>query len=145
MYHKQRWTPKKIKQRLELLAPFVYIQRKSFPSFRYRELDSSLIPPLLGKAHLLALHGWTGLGDSTKGEVFTKSYMRQCAVVQIHQLTRELMVLSRITLETAQNSDENQPARYELFNALNDAFISLDTLDPLDRDRFYESVGPTRS
>ena len=104
-----------------------------------------LFPPLLGKAHLLALHGWTGLGDSTKGEVLTKLYMRQCAVVQIHQLTRELMVLSRLTLETAQNFYENQLARYGLFNASFNAFIPLDTRDPLDRDRFYESIGPTRS
>ena len=25
MYHRQRWTPEKIKQRLELIAPLVYI------------------------------------------------------------------------------------------------------------------------
>ena len=40
MYHKQRWTPEKIKQRLELIAPLVYIKRKGLPSFRYRELAS---------------------------------------------------------------------------------------------------------
>jgi hypothetical protein len=28
MYHKQRWTPEKIKFRLELIAPLVYIKRK---------------------------------------------------------------------------------------------------------------------
>src|SRR5690349_7129587 len=159
MYHRQRWTPEKIKQRLELLAPLVYVKRKSLPSFSYRELDSAMAPApigldvddtawqeinaydywgswmqnfvlrtrfefpehwdasqptglylplgeagdfshpealayidgspyaacdrhhqeillkpewLTGGSHLLALHGWTGLGGMMKGEVFTK-------------------------------------------------------------------------
>ena len=41
MYHSQRWTPEKIKQRLTLIAPLVYAKRKSLPSFRYFELNSS--------------------------------------------------------------------------------------------------------
>ena len=45
MYHRTRWTPEKIKQRLELIAPLVYIKRKLLPSFRYCELESALTPP----------------------------------------------------------------------------------------------------
>ena len=48
MYHRTRWTPKKIKQRLELIAPLAYSKRKSLASFRYRELESALTPPLIG-------------------------------------------------------------------------------------------------
>jgi alpha-mannosidase len=227
MYHRIRWTPEKIKQRLELIAPLVYLKRKSFPSFRYRELDSALTPPPVGmdadvsgwpqidayaywgawmqnfvlrttftipedwdkdqpivlylplgeagdfshpealayidgqpyaacdrhhqeillrpewadgKSHLLALHGWTGLGGFAKSEPFTKLYMRQCAVVQIHQPTREFVVLARVALETAQVVEENSPTRYGLLNALNEAFLALDTRDPLDSDHFYQSV-----
>jgi alpha-mannosidase len=227
MYHRMRWTPEKIKQRLELIAPLVYIKRRFLPSFRYRELESALTPPPIGinvsdsawqeinaneywgswmqnfvlrteftvpedwdravpmalylplgeagdfshpealayidgasfaacdrhhqefllkpewfdgKMHILALHGWTGLGGFASKEPFTKLYMRQCALVQIHQSTRDFVVLSRVTLETAQNLDENNPARYGLLNALNDAFNSLDTRDPLDCDNFYQSV-----
>ena len=44
MYHHQRWTPEKIKQRLELIAPLVHIQSTSLPSFRYSESDSPLLP-----------------------------------------------------------------------------------------------------
>ena len=229
MYHRTRWTPEKIKQRLDLIASLVYIKRKSLPSFRYRELESALTPPptgadvddsnwqeidaneywgswmqnfvlrttftisedwdktqpialylplgeagdfshpealayidggpyaagdrhhqeiLLksdwadGKSHLLALHGWTGLGGFAKSEPFTKLYMRQCAVVQIHQPTRDFIILSRVALETTNNLDENNPARYGLLNALNGAFIALDTRDPLDCDDFYRSVEP---
>ncbi|HET6822085.1 MAG TPA: alpha-mannosidase [Anaerolineales bacterium] len=229
MYHKQRWTPEKIKFRLDLIAPLVYIRRESLPSFRYLELENALTPPLIGtdlddsnwqetnpneywgswlqnfilrttftvpedwntrqptalhlplgeagdfshpealtyidgipyaacdkhhqeillkpewldgSSHLLALHGWTGLGGATKGDPYTKLYMRQCAVVQIHQPTREFIALSRIALETAQSLDLNHPTRYGLLSALNDAFIALDTRDPLDCETFYESVEP---
>ncbi|HSK89486.1 MAG TPA: hypothetical protein VK880_14080, partial [Anaerolineales bacterium] len=45
MYHRIRWTPGKIKQRLELITPLVTLKRKSLPSFHYRELDSALTPP----------------------------------------------------------------------------------------------------
>src|ERR1051325_10923616 len=48
MYHRTRWTFEKIKQRLELIAPLVYIKRKSLSSFYYRELDSALTPPPIG-------------------------------------------------------------------------------------------------
>ncbi|MEP6895259.1 MAG: hypothetical protein ABI986_06600 [Chloroflexota bacterium] len=44
MYHRQRWTPEKIKQRLDLITPLVYIKRKALPSFRYLELPSPTIP-----------------------------------------------------------------------------------------------------
>jgi alpha-mannosidase len=229
MYHRARWTLEKIKHRLELIVPLVYIKKKSLSSFRYRELESALtLPPVgvdiddsswqeinaneywgswmqnfvlrttftipedwdktqlialylpLGEAgdfshpealayidgepyaacdrhhqeillraewadgisHLLALHGWTGLGGFAKSEPFTKLYMRQCAVVQIHQPTREFIGLARLALETAQNLDADNPVRYGLLTALNDAFILLDSRDPLDCDNFYQSVEP---
>ncbi len=229
MYHKQRWTPEKIKQRLELIAPLVYIKRTSLPSFKYRELASPIVAapieinvddsqwqeisaneywgswmqdfilrttfmipeymdasqPIalylpLGEAgdfshpealayidgipyatcdrhhqeillkpewfdgieHTLALHGWTGLGGFANGEAFTKLYMRPCAVVQIHQPTRDFIVLARIALETANNLDENNPDKHHLLNALNDAFNTLDTRDPLGDEKFYSSVIP---
>ncbi len=228
MYHRTHWTPDKIKQRIELITPLVYIRRKPLPPFHYRELENALTPPpsgaevddsgwqqidahdywgswmqnfvlrttftipedwdpsrpvalslplgeagdfshpealayidgvpyaacdrhhqeiLLkpewadGKSHTLALHGWTGLGEATSGDPFTKLYMRQCTVVQIHQATRDFIALARVALETAQYIEENDPTRVELLNGLNAAFIALDTRDPLDGDGFYASVG----
>ena len=227
MYHRTRWTRKKIGQLLELIAPLVYIRKKSLPSFRFRELESALTPPPIdlavdesawheinaheywgswmqnfilrtafaipenwdssqpvalylplgeagdfshpealayidgnpyaacdrhhqeillrpewadGQSHTLALHGWTGLGNLWKGDPFTRLYMRQCAVVQVHQPTRDFIALSRIALETTQAIDEDNPIRYDLLTALNEAFIALDTRDPLDCDTFYQSV-----
>src|SRR5215212_6081916 len=194
MYHRTHWTPEKIKLRLELITPLVYIKRKSLSAFRYHELDSALTPPPVGvelddsrwqeieaheywgawmqnfvlrttftipqdwdrtqpfalylplgeagdfshpealayidgepyatcdrhdqeillkpewadgKPHTLALHGWTGLGGFGKDDPFTKLYMRQCAVVQLHPATRDFITLSHISLETAQSVDEN--------------------------------------
>jgi len=48
MYHIIRWTPEKIKQRLDLIAPLVYIQRHNLPSFRYKELAGPNTPPPIG-------------------------------------------------------------------------------------------------
>src|SRR5688572_3149575 len=229
MYHRTRWTPEKIKQRLELIAPLMYRQQKSLPSFRYLDLNGPLATPptgmdaddsnwreinaheywgswmqdfilrtsftipddwlgsqpialylplgesgdfshpealayidgepyatcdrhhqeiLLkpewtdGKSHLLALHGWTGWGGFEKKEPFDKLYMRECKVVQIHQATRDFVILTRIALETAQDLDADSSARYGLLSALNDAFIVLDTREPLGCDEFDASLEP---
>lgn len=229
MYHKQRWTSDKIKQRLNLIAPLVYRQRKNLPSFKYLELSSPLtVPPIQtsvddsqwteleantywgswmqnfvlrttfavpefmdatqpialflplgdagdfshpeclayidgepyatcdrhhqetllkpewcdGKAHTLALHGWTGLGGFADGDPYTKLYMKPCTMVQIHQPTRDFCVLASIALETLTNLDENNPAKHHLLNALNAAFIALDTRDPIGEEKFYESISP---
>ncbi len=93
-----------------------------------------------GKEHVLALHGWTGLGGFAKLEPFTKLYMKQCTMVQIHQPTRDFIVLSRIALETVNNLDDNNPTKHHLLNALNDAFQVLDTRDPIGDEIFYSSV-----
>ena len=68
--------------------------------------------------------------------------MRQCAVVQIHQPTRDFIAIARVALETANNIEENNPVKHQLFNALNDAFNTLDTRDPLGDERFYKSILP---
>ncbi|HJR79093.1 MAG TPA: hypothetical protein VJ821_03405, partial [Anaerolineales bacterium] len=229
MYHRTRWTPEKIKQRLELITPLVYRRQKELPSFRYQELSGPRAEALVGanvdhsnwqeinaheywgtwtkdfvlrttftipedwepsqpivlhiplgvagdfshpealayidgepyatcdrhhqefllkpewadgKAHLLALHGWTGWGGFNKKEPFNKLYMNPCKLMQIHQATRDLVTLTRVALETTQNLDQDHPSRYGLLTALNDAFTVLDTREPLDCDEFYASVEP---
>jgi alpha-mannosidase len=229
MYHRARWTPKKIGQLLELITPLAYIRKKSLPSFRFHELESALTTPPIdaavddsawqeinpheywglwlqnfilrttftvpddwdkaqpialylplgeagdfshpealayidsgpyaacdrhhqeillkpewadGKSHLLALHGWTGMGNVWKDNPYTRLYMRRCEVVQIHAPTRDLVALARIALETAQAVDEDNPVRHELLTALNEAFIALDTRDPPGSEAFYQSVAP---
>ena len=91
-----------------------------------------------GKAHRLALHGWTGNG----GELHTlpgKLFMRPCLVVQIDQPTRDFIATARVALGIANELDDNEPAKGHLFNALDAAFKVLDTREPLG-DAFYASV-----
>jgi alpha-mannosidase len=121
----------------------VYIDAQPYAACDRHHQEILLDPKWVdGQTHTLALHGWTGRGGAASGDKFTQLYMRQCALVQIHEPTRDLIVLTRVALETAQNLDENNPARPGLLSALNDAFTTLDTRDPLDCDTFYESVQP---
>ncbi|RLC80702.1 MAG: alpha-mannosidase [Chloroflexi bacterium] len=88
--------------------------------------------------HLLALHGWAGsLGNDPDAQLL----MRECALVQIDQLTRDYATLARVALGVADCLDENVPARAHLYTALDEAFQALDTREPFG-DRFYASVPP---
>lgn len=92
-----------------------------------------------GKQHLLALHGWTGLGGWRKSEPDLKLFMRQCYLVQLDQPTRDFIATARVALGIAAGVDANNPAKGHLLNALNDAFNILDTREPMGDD-FYASV-----
>lgn len=89
-----------------------------------------------GAPHLLVLHGWAGsLGNDRDAKLL----MRECALVQIDQPTRDLIALARVVLGVADCLDENEPARAHLYTALDEAFKVLDTREPFG-DRFYASV-----
>jgi alpha-mannosidase len=93
-----------------------------------------------GKKHRLALCGWTGLGGFANNEPRTKLFMRDCAVVQIHQTTRDFVAAVRVALGVVKELDDNDPVKSRLLNALNDAFNVVDTRSPLGDD-FYATVG----
>jgi alpha-mannosidase len=97
-----------------------------------------------GQPHLLALHGWTGLGGFARLEPDTKLFMRLCAVVQIDQPTRDFIAAARVALGIANSLDENEPARGHLLNALDEAFKILDTREPFG-ESFYASVAPAHA
>jgi len=93
-----------------------------------------------GGTHVLALHGWTGLGgefEPTKEK--TRLFMRPCVAAEVHRTTRDFIAAARVALETVRCLGEDDPVRDRLLNALNDAFLALDTREPLG-DRFYGSV-----
>jgi alpha-mannosidase len=91
--------------------------------------------------HTLMLHGWTGLGYTATGDPGIKLQMGVPQLVQIHTETRKFCALSRIALSTIENIADDNPAKSGLINAINDAFIRLDTSHPLGTN-FYESVVP---
>jgi alpha-mannosidase len=93
-----------------------------------------------GQAHLLALHGYVGGWDVRHNVDFAAQLqMGECALVQIDQPTRDFIATARVALLTVEELDENNPTYTLLLNALNDAFIALDTREPFGDD-FYASV-----
>ncbi|MCI0399057.1 MAG: alpha-mannosidase [Chloroflexi bacterium] len=98
-----------------------------------------------GRSHLLALHGWTGLGLGEGLETLglgpgKKLFMRPCTMVQIDQPTRDFVATARVALGAAECLGDNEPAKGHLLNALDEAFKILDTREPLG-EHFYNSVG----
>ncbi len=92
-----------------------------------------------GHPHRLVLHGWTGFMGAMWNEPGKQLFMRECAVVQIHQPTRDLLAVARTALEAADLLDEHEPAKTRLFNALDAAYRILDTREPFG-ESFYASV-----
>ncbi|MCD4674354.1 MAG: alpha-mannosidase [Anaerolineaceae bacterium] len=92
-----------------------------------------------GKMHVLALHGWTGIGGSTVGDPTKKLQMKICEVVLIDQPTRDFVALARVALGIADHLDENDPAHHHLYTALDEAFKVLDLRIPIG-GLFYNSI-----
>jgi alpha-mannosidase len=92
-----------------------------------------------GKLHVLALHGWTGMGGYHSPPAGTKLFMRPCQIVQIDQPTRDFITIARVALGVATTIDDNHPAKGHLLNALDEAFKLLDIREPLG-EVFYESL-----
>ncbi len=98
-----------------------------------------------GAPHLLALHGWTGLGGFDSPDPSAKLLMKTCAVVQIDPPTRDFIATARMALEVAEQLSDDDPIKGRLLNALDAAFKVLDTRDPLRTAAFYDSVPPALS
>lgn len=92
-----------------------------------------------GQTHSLLLHGWTGVIAGFTKKKDTQLVMSECAVVTVDKPTRELLAVARTALETANMLDHLAPAQARLYNLLDDAFKSLNLLEPFGAE-FYESV-----
>lgn len=93
-----------------------------------------LLPPRWhdGATHVLALHGWFGMGNEPV-------LMGQPEIVQIHQPTRDFAAAARVALGVLRELDEHDPIRARLLNGLDEAFRRLDLREPFG-DSFYNSV-----
>lgn len=92
-----------------------------------------------GRSHLLALHGWTGLGGWIGSNPHMKLFMQPSTLVQIDQPTRDFIATVRAALGVAGQISGNQPAKERLYNALDSAYQKLDLRQPFG-DAFYKSV-----
>src|SRR5690606_9303132 len=89
MYHRTRWTPEKIKQRLELIAPLVYCRRSPLSPYRYLHLDDPLVVPPVG----------TNVDDSPWQEIRANQFWG----------TRNLHFIRRTTFQLAREWHKSQP------------------------------------
>ena len=95
-----------------------------------------------GQRHELALHGWTGgtiAGSGATIEQAAPLVMGTCSLVGIDQPTRDLHALARVAVGVVAELGDNDPIRSGLLTAIDDAFLVLDTREPL-RSGFYASV-----
>lgn len=99
------------------------------------------LPPGLcdGRAHSLALHGWTGMQRWNGSEPGTRPFMRPCALVQIDPPTRQLLAAARTALEAANLLEESSLARVRLLEALDRLFQRLD-LSQAGCPEFYAAL-----
>ncbi len=92
-----------------------------------------------GQPHTLLLLGWSGLLGGLPSPPGRQLFMGECAVAEIYQPGRDFVALARTALQAAALLDELEPARTRLLNALDEAFLRLDTRHPLG-ESFYLSL-----
>ncbi len=95
-----------------------------------------------GAAHQLVLHGWTGGVPEVMGPRRAKPplVMSECSVELVDRGVARFESLARVALGVADELDVDDPDQAGLYDALDAAFLTLDTREPLG-DRFFESAG----
>ncbi len=94
-----------------------------------------------GAPHELLLWGWTGGVPEVMGPRLAKPplVMEPCSVDRIDRDVSRFVSLARVALGVADELDRADPARAGLYDALDEAFLVLDTREPLGR-RFRDSA-----
>lgn len=100
-------------------------------------LDADLLD---GRRHVLSLHGWTGhVGWPSNPDSKAKLFMGQSALVERDPVLFSFHGLAKSTLETARVLGPEAPEYAGLIEALDQAFVTLDTRDPIGA-AFFDSV-----
>lgn len=101
------------------------------------------LPPHLadGQRHEILLKGWTGLtGWPPDPTDRTKLFLKPCYVGEIDRDLQAFTTLAEVLLDVVGLLDDHRPAKNRLLTALDQAFLRLDTRDPLQTE-FRHSVG----
>ncbi|MEM6408139.1 MAG: glycoside hydrolase family 38 C-terminal domain-containing protein [Pseudomonadota bacterium] len=94
-----------------------------------------------GQNHQIALHGWTGLsGWPPDPNSNQQLFMETCTLVTRDRPTQFFLWLANAALGTARELMDRRSERHNILTALDRAFLTLDTRDPVGSDAFYESV-----
>ncbi|MDJ1007706.1 MAG: glycoside hydrolase family 38 C-terminal domain-containing protein [Paracoccaceae bacterium] len=82
--------------------------------------------------HEIALHGWTGLsGWPPDPEDKSKLFMRECAIVELDETLEAFVSKAEAALDVARYLGDARPEKHRILNALDRAFLALDTRDPI--------------
>lgn len=93
-----------------------------------------------GRTRRIALHGWTGLsGWPPDQDDKSRIMLETCAIVKLDETLERFVTLAGVALESSELIDENRPEKYRILNALDAAFLTLDTREPIG-SAFRESV-----
>ena len=85
-------------------------------------------------AHQLILDGWTGWSAYPPDfGSLARLQMGPCLAVETNPLLEDFLVLAECALESALLADPDSPERSAILDALDHAFIALDTRHPLER------------
>ncbi|MEL6957372.1 MAG: glycoside hydrolase family 38 C-terminal domain-containing protein [Pseudomonadota bacterium] len=93
-----------------------------------------------GRPHMLSLQGWTGLaGWPPDHSSPAKLFMGRSALVEVDRELRAFHDLAQVALDAATAQDPDGAEHRGLLAALDEAFLALDTRDPMG-DALYASV-----
>ncbi|MEL6587537.1 MAG: alpha-mannosidase, partial [Pseudomonadota bacterium] len=93
-----------------------------------------------GLEHRLDLHGWTGLTGWPPDPTNTdRLKMGECRLVEIDLPTRDFISLAEVALDHALTLEDTRPERHAILTALDAAFLTLDTRDPMGEE-FWRTV-----
>ena len=92
------------------------------------------------RSHEVMLHGWTGLTGWPPDRTDTsRIQIRRCYVVDVDEALQDFVALAEVALDLARHEGTNARLRTRLLQALDDAFLVLDTRAPL-REAFRASI-----
>jgi alpha-mannosidase len=95
-----------------------------------------------GQPHDLLIHGWTGLtGWPPDPTDRSQLFLKQCSVIDIDRALQGFLTMAETALDLSTELGDNRPEKHAILSALDAAFLTLDTRDPME-DSFRASVAP---
>ncbi|WP_306118051.1 MULTISPECIES: glycoside hydrolase family 38 C-terminal domain-containing protein [unclassified Roseitalea] len=95
-----------------------------------------------GQPHELLLHGWTGLtGWPPDPADRSRLFLKRCFVIDLDRELQRFLTLAETALDLTGEYHDNRPEKHAILTALDAAFLTLDTRDPME-EGFHASVGP---
>ncbi|MEM7720898.1 MAG: glycoside hydrolase family 38 C-terminal domain-containing protein [Pseudomonadota bacterium] len=121
----------------------LYIDGKALASAdRYHHTIEVATELADGQDHDLLIHGWTGLtGWPPDPTDRSQLFLKECSVIDIDRELQGFLTMAETALDLSTEFNDNRPEKHAILSALDAAFLTLDTRDPME-DNFRASVAP---